>query len=143
MTRLAIAAVALLLVGCASGGGVGSTSRQFDVSLSQADAAVRALYPSQLEWAPLSGSNGGEVRIRRDELTQDGVVVVLVEERSASPAKTRIVLSSRSPQRTEIAVQASRSKKTVLLPDRDQALESAKLDAIAERLQSSATRNSP
>jgi hypothetical protein len=144
MIRATIATsfVAMMLAGCASSGGVGASSRQFDVSLAQADAAVKSLYPSQLEWSLLTSTSDGSVRIRRDELSQEGEVVVLAEQRSASPVKTRIVLKSVGPQRTEISVQASRSKKSVLLPDRDASLEAAKLNAIAEQLSGSTTRKS-
>jgi hypothetical protein len=144
MTRPTIALAAVsLLCGCATSGGPGGTSRQFDVSLTKANAAVQSLYPSQLEWAPLADGEGRAVRIRRDELSRDGEVIVLAEENGASNLRTRIVLTSIAPQRTKVSVQASRSKKSVLLPDRDQALETAKLDAIAEQIQAPASRNTP
>lgn len=124
----------LCLIGCAS-----STSRTFDVPLDQADAKVRELYPTQLEWKPVPTSpaaaklEGPLATIAREEDSSKRRIVIYVKEGEIEPRRrTEIQLQSATPMSTTVTVESSQSKKAVVFAPRDEAYEQARLDEIAK-----------
>jgi hypothetical protein len=154
--RVVLSSILLLAaVGCASGSGAGSTTRQFNVGFVDADHRLRELYPPLLAMHMVSDTpyaqvmmpedsrpvvkvdalEGPAATILRDETSEHQEKIIVTEGTTKSTRRrTQISLKSIGDDKTEISVQSSTSSKAVLIPPRDQAYEQKQMDAIAAKL---------
>lgn len=134
MKWLVLIVLTLAGVGCSSTGTIsGASSRHFDTAFEEVDAKVREIYPPVL--VPATIRDGDQkLTIKRDELSRDRQVMIVLQAIPAEAGRTTILLDGNVASGCNVSVQVSKSKKSVLLPVRDEEQEKAVLDNIAEAL---------
>jgi hypothetical protein len=140
-TTLLLLMTSFLFLGCSSEP-VTAVRRQFPIGFSQAEPKLRELYPPTLSWQKVETETAKKLQltgpmytIRRDEVSYDDAITIVIDEGEKMRARrTEIIVTDLGNGQTSVSVQASISKKTVLLPDRDTAKEQMHLSLIESAL---------